>query len=150
MLKGDGESSMHADLTFIFGTLRFLRTHTHIRPLIWRASWSSPWYGDGWRRQARIDECFFNTADWTEHRCPPLKFAATKSTCCWCSALRTPSSRFFATPAFFGICVVDVYRNHGKTGLAIFAVSSRTKHKRWRLVVPILTVLLSQHVAVHL
>ena len=52
--------------------------------------------------------------------------------------------------AFFGICVVDVDRNHGKTRLAIFAVSSGTKHKKWRLVVPILTVLLSQHVAVHL
>ena len=52
--------------------------------------------------------------------------------------------------AFFCICVVDLDRNHGKTGLAIFTVLSGTKHKKWRLVVPILTVLLSQHVAVHL
>ena len=58
----DSYGSMHTDLPFIFGTQRFEES-THIRPFTWHASWSPQQCGAGWKRQARIDESFFNTAD---------------------------------------------------------------------------------------
>ena len=99
-VEGDGEGSMHADLTFIFGTLRFKRTHTHptthlARSLVLTLVRGRVEKASSHRRML-LQYCW-----WTEHRCPPLKFPATKSTCCWCTASRTPSSKFFTTPRFF-------------------------------------------------
>ena len=44
----DGESSMHTDSPFVFGTWRFLEP-THIRPFTWHASWLPQWCGAGWQ-----------------------------------------------------------------------------------------------------
>ena len=150
MLKGDGEGSMHADLTFIFGTLRFVRTHTHTSDHS-SGTPPGPHHGTGTSGEGKLASTNASSILLMDRASlTTIQVSSNQVDLLLVHCITDSKQQVLRDSAFFGICVVDVERNHGKIGLAIFAVSSGTKHKRWRLVEPILTVLLSQHVAVHL